>query len=65
MYRFTPIQCDDNKHYAMLDGYGELPNHVGPFRRNGEVYYYSIERGEYYDPKTNRYLGTTHANIRF
>jgi hypothetical protein len=55
MYRFAPIKSDDKKQYAMLDGYGEIPDHVGPFRRNGEVYYYSIERGEYYDPKKDLY----------
>jgi hypothetical protein len=55
VYQFTPIKADDNKQYAMLDGFGQLPNHVGPFRKNGRVMYYSIERGEFYDPTKDQY----------
>lgn len=56
MYQFTPIKCDDRNQYAMVDGFSEKPDHIGPFRINGKVFYYCIRSGEYYDPIEQHYF---------
>lgn len=64
MYRSVPIKSDNTKDYAMLDGFGRIPNCIGPFRSNGEVCYYDVITNEYINPKSDLQLFRAQYNYK-
>ena len=56
IYKFEPMTRETAVNAVSLDGYVPKNDLIGPFRKDGQVFYYDPSQGKILNPKINSYV---------